>query len=126
MENSYQTSLPDLVLVKILSYIPIPDLLQTIARPCKHLNSIIECNSVLWSSFAPDYFSKVAKEQLHIILRHTIALTEFAIPFGSFSCSAPDVDFLFVTELCIAKSLTWLDITDYPVSTLCFPITTKY
>lgn len=120
MEKSYLTSLPDLVLVKILSYISIADLLQTVARTCRHLNAIIECNSRLWSSFAPDHFSLVTKEQLHRILRHSVALTEFVVPYGSYACLAPDIDFLFITELTNAKSLTWLDITDCPVSTLCF------
>ena len=120
MEKSYLTSLPDLVLVKIFSYFTISELLQTVARTCKHLNSIVECNSTLWSRFAPDWFSLVTKEQLHRILRHSVALTEFAIPYGSYMCLAPDIDFLFITELSNAKSLTWLDITDCPVSTLCF------
>ena len=35
-------------------------------------------------------------------------------------CLAPGIDFLFITELSNAKSLTLLDITDCPVSTLCF------
>ena len=42
MENCYLTSLPDLVLVKILSYFTIQDLLQTVAKTCKRLNSIVE------------------------------------------------------------------------------------
>ena len=120
MENCYITSLPDLVLVKILSHFSIQDLLQTVAKTCTRLNSIVECNSILWSRFVPDYFSSVNIEQLHRILRHSAALTEFAIPYGTFTCCAPDIDFLFITELTNAKSLTWIDITDCPVSTLCF------
>ena len=87
------------------------------------MNSIVESNSKLWSRFEPDWFSSVRIEQLHRILRHSVALTEFVIPYGNFTCSAPDIDFLFITELTkkiYAKSLTWMDITDCPMSTLCF------
>ena len=92
MENCYLTSLPDLVFVKILSHFSIQDLLHTVAKTCIRLNSIVECNSILWSRFDPDYFSSVNIEQLHRILRHSTALTEFAIPYGTFTCCAPDID----------------------------------
>ena len=58
--------------------------------------------------------------QLQRILRHLVALTEFVIPYGTFTCFAPDIDFLFITELTNAKSLTRIDITDCPMSPLCF------
>ena len=117
MESCCLTSLPDLVLVKILRYFTIQDLLQTIAKTCKRLNSIVESNSKLWSRFEPDWFSSVRIEQLHRILRRSVALTEFVIPYGTFTCSVPEIDFLFITELTNAKSLTWMDI---PMSTLSF------
>lgn len=120
MEKCSLLSLPDLVLVQILAFFPIQDLLQSVATTCKRLHSIIECNSVLWSDFAPYCFSLATKEHLQRICSHSLALTRFVIPYGSFDCSPPDIDFIFSTSLCNAKSLCWLDVTNCKLSTLCF------
>lgn len=124
MENEFSqeslTSLPDLVLLKILSLIRIQDLLQSVSRTCKKLHDIIENYSRLWRHFSPDHCDLVTKEQLMRILNHSVGFYEFVIPYCSYVCCPPDVDFLFTTGLCNAKLLYWLDITGCEVSTLCF------
>lgn len=98
-------------------------------RLCKRMHDIIEQYSFLWRHFSPDNISSVMTEELLRILRHSFNFLEFVVMYRTFDCSPPKIDFIFTTELCNAKFLYWLDITDCELSTLCFlqyNVLTKY
>lgn len=70
--------------------------------------------------FSIEHPLELQKKDLQVILRHSVAFHEFLIPRATLRCSTPEVDFLFTTGLCNAKSLYWLDLTCCSVSTLGF------
>lgn len=114
-------TLPNNVIVKILSEIPLCDLLLSVNRTCKRLNEIIEHTSTLWKDISTEYCCLVAgTNDLKRILKHSVGFETFLIPFADLSCHVFEIDFLLSTQLCKAKQLYWLDISQCKVSTLCF------
>lgn len=113
-------SLPDLVLVRILSYFCIGELLQTVNRTCKKLHEVIENNSYLWRNIDFDYFVSLNAPELERLLRHSSCLQTCLLPFALDTCGAHELDILFTANLCNLKQLYWLDISHSQISTLCF------
>jgi hypothetical protein len=114
-------SLPDDVLVVVLSYIPLQDLLTYVNRTCKRLNDLIKTKSSLWRHFEFDWELNVKYGDLCEILNHAASFTYFLLPQGSvINCPAPDIDFIFLTRFVPARHLYWICLTDVPISTLSF------
>lgn len=113
-------TLPDVVLVQILSHIQLTELLQSVNRTCWRLNKIIEHNSSLWKDITTDFCVELNKTDLKRILRHAHGFESFLFPFAHMKCSSFEIDFLFSSNLVNAKKMYWLDISLCKLSTLCF------
>jgi hypothetical protein len=112
--------LPDVVLVKVLSYIPLTELLQKVNRTCSRLYSVIENNSVLWKDISPDFCVGLKLHDLKRLMRHSHGFETYLLPYANYECFIYELDFLFTTGLSNAKHLYWLDISFSQISTLCF------
>lgn len=118
-------SLPDIVLVQILSHIPIQDLLQCVNRTCQRLHCIIENNSKLWKDISTDSCMVLHLPDLERLLRHSTGFESLLLPYADINCFTFELDFLFTNNLCNAKNLVWLDLSRCHLSTLCFLQHTK-
>lgn len=113
-------TLPDIVLVQILSHIPITDLLLTVNRTCRRINNLIENTSSVWKDISTEFCVELTKSDLTRILKHAGGFECFLVPFANIKCYPYEIDFLFSTNLVNSKNLYWLDISRCKLSTLCF------
>jgi len=120
------TQLPDLVLVRVLRYISIFELLTSVNRTCKTFYNLIAQTSVLWEHFEFEQLDgplSISRTDLELILTHARAFKTFILPPLAVSCNGFDLDLLFANFLKSCK-LSWLTLTDLPLSTLCFLVNT--
>lgn len=113
-------SLPEEILVKILSEIPLDQLLHSVSRTCKTLYFIIEENNVLWKEIDINVDHVINKDTLSRILKHSREFRTCSFAFSTIACEIYDIDFMFTTNLCNSKNLYCLDISKCVLSTLCF------
>ena len=92
-------SLPDLILVKILSYISLPELLQTVNRTCSRLHYLIETTSSLWTDVSNDFCEETTITDLRRFLRHASGFETLILPYANIGCPSYELDFLFTTCL---------------------------
>ena len=119
--RSTLVSLPDVVLVNVLSYIQLQDLLTIVNRTCKKLNHLIKTRSFLWRNFDFDWDLHLKYDVICEILSHSARFVKLYLPRDNFiNCPAPDIDYLFLTRFLPAKNLYLISMIDNPVSTLSF------
>ena len=111
---------PEHILVSILKFLDLSHLLQSVNRTCKRLHNIIEENSILWRFFEFETIIIVGTIELKRILKHSAAFRRLFLPYSTRSFDAPLLDLMFVTAFAKSRHLYWLDISDSPISTLCF------
>ena len=121
--SSWLTSLPDIVLVKIIGYIELHDLLLSVNRTCKKLHLFIRDTSYLWEDFVFEDSITLKKEDLKTVLCHSSAFKRLILSPFDVQCQSYEIDLLFSTHL-KSKKLYWLSLTDVPISTLCFSLNT--
>jgi hypothetical protein len=112
--------LPDIVLVEIFRSLDLLELVKNIALTNKRFHHIVHQNSSLWRHISADHQLELSLTDLRRILKHSVAFLEFLIPCATLHFSSADIDFIFVNELCNARCLYWLDLTECRLSTLCF------
>ncbi|MES9881021.1 MAG: F-box protein [Sedimenticola sp.] len=112
--------LPSHLTILILKYLTLQELLTSVSRTCKLLYSIVQENSILWTNFEFDFPLKLSETHLKRITRHSRTFRCFAIPGAQFLCDVPSIDLVLTRGVCTATSLRFLDLTDVPISTLCF------
>ena len=107
--------------MRILSYLPLNSLLQSVNRVNKRLNSIVQLNQYLWRNFDFDYPISISHKVLSFVLseRKSHTLQTFSIPDSEHNLTAAQLDSHLV-HLGAAKQLKWLDLSSQPLSTLCF------
>jgi hypothetical protein len=102
-----------------LSYLRLEELLTNTNRTCKAFNNIITTTSYLWREFEFDNPVHFYKGTLERIFQHSRKFESFIIPASGYSYLAPDIDFLFSKHF-QGNKLYWLNISQCPISTLCF------
>lgn len=114
--------LPDEVLLRLFSYLPLIDLLRTVVPVCKRFEALIKTNSILWRYFNFDDLEHeiiFSKNIWETAMSHINSCVEFSIPHAmyTFPKVAPTLD---ITLNLSRSHIQHLDITGCPVSTLCF------
>lgn len=112
--------LPDEILIIILRFITIEHLLKSVTLTCKKFHYLVEEVYLLWEVFDFSFPLDLTESNIKHIFRHARGFKQFLIPGTTFRCSAPIIDLQFTVGFITSRSLYWLDISDSPVSTLCF------
>lgn len=90
-----------------------------INRTCKTFNIIIKSVSRLWRNIDIDHAVQLKKQDLETILKHSGSVYQFLLPYASYLCSVPEIDYVF-TKYFEGHKLWYLNLSAAPLSTLCF------
>lgn len=112
-------SLPDELLMHILSFLDVQCLLESVCRVCKRLDGIINRYSILWRYFEFDHPLEISAHNLERILKHSRQFKALMMPYTKFNCDVPELDWIFYRHFC-SKNLIWLNLSEAPISTICF------
>lgn len=113
--------LPECVLLKILSYIELLELVQTVSLVNKTLNNTILHCHVLWENFDIVQDAIILNSHsVNLIKRHSQWLRKLCIAYASQDVPLYEIDLVFSRYICNAKHLRHLDISGSCISTLCF------
>ena len=112
--------LPDLVITEIFKFLTLGTLLQSVNRTCKRFYDIVKNTSILWRNFEFDVSLTPTTSDFKEIFRHSHCFKSFFLTTKSISCSASFLDQTFIKGFHEAYNLTWLDLTNSKISTLCF------
>lgn len=118
--RSLLLSLPEEVLVIILSYVSIGELLQSVNRTCKTLRNIIENQHILWRNIIFEHQVTIDNNVLDRLVKHSKQFVIFVIPYSAYKCNATDLDYTLTREFRRSTSLYWMSLADMPLSTLSF------
>lgn len=111
-------TLPTELIVYILQFIPLQTCLSTVSRVCRNLHDIVECSPVLWRDVQFDCHVCVDAAILRRLLTHCRKVQSFILPHSTTDICSPYIDYAFTS--CKFDSLVWLDLSQAPISTLCF------
>ena len=115
------SDLPIDVLIIVLNLIELQELLTSVNRVCKRFNNIIKTRSVLWTHVSFPYQLEVSTDDLKTILSHSNGIADLDLPCTVFHSSVPEIDRIFTKAN--FKALDYLNLSDAPISTLCFLFT---
>jgi hypothetical protein len=85
---------------------------------CKRFRELIISTSGLWKSVDFKFPLELSKENLQYILCHSRKINELHLPCTTYKCSIPETDWVFTRSN--FNSLVWLNLSEAPISTLCF------
>lgn len=112
--------LPEFIITEIFKYLALSTLLQSVNRTCRKFYKIVKNTSILWRNFEFDTPLFLTTTTVKDIFRHSPCFRRFLLTTESISCSTAFLDLTFVQGFHKAYHLTWLDLTDSKLSTLCF------
>ena len=106
------------IIVLILQFIPLQTLLTRVNRVCWKLHDIIENSPILWKDINFDYHICISCDDLRRLLIYSRIAQSIHLPHSTCEISSPDIDSVLTSSK--FDSLIWLDLSQAPVSTLCF------
>ena len=112
--------LPDLAIIRVLFFIDLEYLLQTVNRVCKRLYSIILNTPILWNEVeftVPLFFND---KSLQYITRYSKTFNIFNIAYSEYTCTVSNIEIQLINSLSRSKNLVSLTLSSCPISTLCF------
>ena len=114
-------SLPDEILIFILTFVPIGELDTSVKRTYKRLNNVLSTNYVLWKYIKFDHLVTLTINVFLALLKHSRQFSTSCLPPGSvYNSSVLDVNYIFTTTFQRSHCLKQVSIVDSPLSALTF------
>jgi len=111
-------SLSTEIIVLILQFLPLQTVLTRVNRLCWKIHNIIENSPNLWKDIYFDYHICISCGDLRRLLIHSRKAQSIHLPHLTCEISSLDIDSVLTSSK--FDSLIWLDLSQAPVSTLCF------